>query len=160
MPIFLPGEPEFDETEAAHGWVEAVLLAEYGEQENVPNHAEPPDSLNWLRLIPVSRQFDLETVECSMVYHAPGGDYACSIWDATGEADDPWAVLLVDTFGPRLLHEYCLWDEDTGEAERDAVLRRAQNEIPDRAEAGEWVRGGPPLVVPDYLQAPRPKETE
>ena len=161
MPIFLPGEPEFDQTETTHAWMEAVLLAEYGEQDGMPDTADIPAALNWFDLVPLFRRFDFETVECSMVYHSPSGDYACSLWDATGENDDPWAVFVVDDFGPRFLPEYSLMDENVTETERDAVLLRAQNEIPDRAEAGEWTRHtapSGPLVIPDYLCVPRPKE--
>lgn len=162
MPIFLPGEPEFELVEARHEWMESVLLAEYGEQEGMSEADSIPDVLNWFDLIPADRRYDFETVECSMVYQSPSGDYACSLWDATGENDDPWAVFVVDDYGPRFLPEYSLMDEDADETARDAVLARAQNEIPDRAEAGEWTRtreNGPP-IVPTYLKVPRPTETE
>ena len=164
MPIFLPDELEFAETEAHHAWMEAVLLAECGEQEAMPDNAEIPDALNWLRLLPAALQFDFETVECSMVYCSPQNDYACSVWDATGENDDPWAVFVVDAFGPRLLSEYSLLSEESNEAvsdaAKDAVLLRAQSEIPDRAEAKEWNRSGVPLAIPPYLRVPRPMNIE
>ncbi len=158
MPIFLPDEPEFETVEKRHGWFEAVLLAEFGEQDGMPDDADIPTELNWLFQIPSPRRYDIETVECSMVYQSPSGDYDCSIWDATGEDDEPWAVFVVDDAGPRFLPEYSVMKPDTDEAGRDAVLQAAQNEIPDRAEAGEWNRTNLALVIPDALRTPRPKE--
>lgn len=158
MPIFLPDEPEFETVEKRHSWFEAVLLAEFGEQEGMADEDDIPAELNWLFQIPSARRYDIETAECSMVYQSPSGDYACSIWDATGEDDEPWAVFVVDDAGARFLHEYSVMEPDTGDAGRDAVLQAAQNEIPDRAEAGEWNRTSPALAIPDALREPRPKE--
>lgn len=152
MPIYTePEEPEFVRMEARHRWFYNVLLAEYGELPGAPEETDPPEALNWLLLVPPERRYDFEEVECGLVYVAPDGGYACTVWDATGEEDDPWGVFVVDDFGPRLLAEYSIFDEEATEEAREAVLRRAADEVPERAERGEFVRSGEPVAIPAWL---------
>ena len=151
MPIYTESEePEFARLEQRHGWFPRVMLAEYGEAEEDPPE-EIPVALDWLRLVPSTRRYDFEDVECGLAYVSAGGDYACTVWDVSGEEDDPWAVFVVDDFGARLLPEYSTFDEDATEEERAAVLRRAGDELPARLEAGELARSGTPLDVPPWL---------
>ncbi len=153
MPIYTePTEAEFARWEQRHGWFPTVLLAEYGEMEDAAD--EVPDALNWLLLAPLSRRYDFEDVECGLVYVSPDGRYACTFWDVSGPEDDPWAVFVVDSQGARLLSEYSLFDEDATEEQRAATLRRGADEIPARAEAGEFIRHGPPVTIPDWLASP------
>ncbi len=154
MPLFTEiEEPEFAAAEARHRWFHNVLLAECGELNTTPHDTEVPGILNWLLVVPPKRRDDFEDVECGLVYISPDGIYTASVWDATGEEDDPWAVFWVDDFGPRLLTEYSLFDEEMPEAEREAVLRRAADEIPERAERGEFIRSGEPMAIPSWLMA-------
>jgi hypothetical protein len=146
-------EPEFAAGEARHRWFLNVMLADYGELSAAPDDAEIPDPLNWLLLVPSDQRYDFEEVECSLVYVSPDGTYTATVWDATGEEDYPWAVFWVDDFGPRLLREYSLLSEETTAEEQEAVLRRAADEIPDRAERGEFTRSGEPITVPEWLMA-------
>ena len=149
MPIYTESEePEFARLERRHGWFPRVMLAEYGEAEPPE---EIPEALNWLLLVPSARRYDFEDVECGLAYVSNGGGYACTVWDVSGEEDDPWAVLVVDDYGARLLPEYSIFDEDAAEEERAAVLRRAGDELPDRLEAGELDRSGTPLHIPPWL---------
>ncbi|MBC8103050.1 MAG: hypothetical protein H7Z41_10740 [Cytophagales bacterium] len=152
MPLYTEiEEPEFADGEARHRWFVNVVLADYGELESAPKDTEVPNELNWLLLVPPDRRYDFEDVECGMVYLSPDGAYTATVWDASGEDDEPWGVFWVDDFGPRLLPEYSVFREEATEEEREAVLRRAADEIPDRAERGEWTRTGTPVAVPDWL---------
>ena len=63
--------------------------------------------------------------------------------------------FVVDEYGARLLPEYSILDEDASDTEREDALRRAAEEIPDRAERGDFTRTGTPVVVPVWLRAPR-----
>jgi hypothetical protein len=81
-----------------------------------------------------------------------------TLWDATGGEDDVtgeetfWAVFLVDDAGPRLLTEYSILTDDMTEPEREALLKRTQDELPDRLLAGEFDREIiTPVSVPEYL---------
>ena len=150
MPLFTePSEPEFARLEARHGWFPRVLLAEYGE---IDAPGEIPEGLNWLLLLPAARRYDFEDAECGLACVSPDGGYACTVWDVSGEENDPWAVFVVDDFGARLLPEYSILDEETTDAEREDRLRRAADELPDRLEAGEFRRGGAAIVVPAWLR--------
>jgi hypothetical protein len=159
MPVYNdPDEPPFARTEARDRWFSNVLLAEYGELD-APR--EVPSALNWLELLPSARRYDFEEAECGAVYVSPsGGDYACSVWDVSGEGDEPWAVFVVDVYGARWLPEYSLLDEDAPDAVREAVLKRAVDELPDRLEAGEFTRTGTPVAIPDWLLAKPSEENE
>lgn len=149
MPVFTePDEPEFARLEARHRWFPRVLPIEYGE---IDAPGEIPEGLNWLLPLPAARRYDFEDVECGLAYVAPDDGYACTVWDVSGEQDDPWAVFVVDDFGARLLPEYSIFDEEATDAERAARLRRAADEIPGRLEAGEFRRGGAAIVLPDWL---------
>jgi len=152
MPIYTePDEPEFARLEARHRWFWNVLLADYGELEAAPDAGEAPESLNWLLLVPPDRRYDFDEAECGLAYVSPDGSYACTIWDATGEEDDPWAVFLIDDYGPRLLPEYSVFGEDTSVEAREAILKRAADEVPERAERGDFTRTGEAIVVPEWL---------
>lgn len=154
MPIYTEiTEPEFAHWERQHRWFAQVLAAEYGELAHMQE--ETPADLNWLEVLPLARRYDFEDVECGMAYVSPEGGYACTVWDVSGPDDDPWAVFVVDDYGARLLPEYSLLDdeEEMTEDERAATLARAAEEIPERAEAGEFVRSGTPLTIPDWLQS-------
>jgi hypothetical protein len=156
MPLYTePDEPEFAELEKRHAWFAAVLLHEYGEQEGAPAEVDTPAALNWLEQIPLTRRYDFEDAECGLAHVSADGAYRCTVWDATGVKDDPWAVFVVDDYGARLLPEYSLLDEEATDEQREAVLRRAADEIPDRAERGEFARTGTPVAVPDWLREPR-----
>jgi len=72
--------------------------------------------------------------------------------DVSGEDDIPWAVFVVDDYGARLLPEYSVLDEAATDAERETALRRAAAEIPGRAEAGDFTRGGDALEIPAWLR--------
>ena len=153
MPIYTePEEPEFARMEARHRWFGNVLLAEYGELVGAPEDEDVPESLNWLLQVPLERRYDFEEAECGLAYVAADGGYACTIWDVTGEEDDPWAVFVVDDFGARLLPEYTIFDEEATTEQRDAVLRRAADETAGRAENGDFTRTAAALLaVPEWL---------
>ncbi len=140
---------------ARHGWFEAVLEYEYGEKGADENDTQNvvPDALNWLALVPESVRYDFDEVECSLAFFAPTGDYACTVWDATGEDDIPWAVFVVDDYGARLLPEYSILDVEADDEAIDAVLARAAEELPDRAERGDFNRTGTSVPIPDWLIA-------
>jgi hypothetical protein len=148
--FFLPDEPEFAFHEARHLWFLGVLLAECGELAAMPPDAEVPSTLNWMRQVPFDRQFDVEEAECALVFVGEDG-YSATVWDATGENDDPWAVFLVDDYGARLLSEYSVFDEDASEEERNAKLLAASTTLQDRLQSGEFTRTGTPVSIPDYL---------
>ena len=161
MPLFTETEePEFAAAEACHRWFPNTLLADYGELSAAPPDTEVPGALNWLLMVPPDRRYDFEEVECGLVYISPDGAYAATIWDATGEEDDPWAVFWVDDFGPRLLTEYSLFDDEMTDEAREAILQRAADEIPQRAERGEFIRSGEPLAIPSWLMAETDEENE
>ena len=161
MPLFTETEePEFTAAEARHRWFVNVLLSDYGELPTAPQDREVPDVLNWLLMVPPERRYDFEDVECGLVYVSPDGAYTATIWDATGEEDDPWAVFWVDDFGPRLLGEYSIFDDEMTEVEREAVLRCAADEIPEQAEQGKYTRVGTPTDIPGWLMAELPEEID
>jgi hypothetical protein len=152
MPIFTESEDaEFAALEERDSWFVAVLLAEYGELEGVPPDVEVPAELNWLAQVPLVRRYDFEDAECGLAFVSADGVYRCTVWDVTGEEDDPWAVFVVDEFGARLLPEYSVFDEDADEEEREAILRRASEEAPDRLVRGEFTRAGAPVEIPQWL---------
>jgi hypothetical protein len=155
MPIYTePDEPAFIAAEARDNWFVAVMLADYGELESAPDDTDVPDDLNWLLQVPPDRRNDFDEVECSLAYVSTDGAYRCTLWDATGEEDDPWAVFLVDAFGPRLLPEYSVFDEDADEETREEALRRAAEELTDRLEGGQFTRTGEAAVIPEWLRVP------
>ena len=102
-------------------------------------------------LLPEDPRYDLESVECSIAYENDATGYAATVWDASGEDDLPWAVVLVDDFGARLLSEYSLLDEDADEETLEALLAKAAVELPKRLLAGEFDREGTPLEIPEWL---------
>lgn len=162
MPLYTePDEPEFVRLETQHRWFYGVLLADYGEIDGAPTPLpEPPAALNWLAHVPPARRLDFEDVECNLAFVDDGATgYECTVWDATGENDDPWAVFVADDRGPRLLPEYSVFDEEASEAEREDALARAASELPERLLQGEFTRALSPLPeVPDWLQAARERE--
>ena len=152
MPTYVdPSDPPFVEIERRDRWFPHVLLAEYG--EGIAPDEEIPDALNWLLQIPAARRYDFEEAECGMAYVSGDGGYACSVWDVSGENDDPWAVFVVDLLGARLLPDFSILDEEADAETRAAVLRRAADAIPDAAVRGEYTRTGTPLVIPSWLLA-------
>ncbi len=152
MPLFTEiEEPEFAAAEARHRWFPNVMLADYGELSAAPEDTEVPDALNWLLMVPSDRRYDFEEAECSLVYVSSDGSYIATLWDVTGEEDEPWAVFWVDDFGPRLLTGYSLFAEETTEEEQEAVLGRAAEEIPEKAERGDFTRGGEAIPIPEWL---------
>ena len=153
-------EPEFEATATRHQWFLNVLLADYGEIPDAPPDAPVPAALDWPALLPPARRYDFEEAECGMVYVAPDGNYRCSVWDVTGPDDWPWAVFVVDDAGGRYLPEYSLLDDDMTDSDRDALLLRAADEIPDRAERGEFTRFALPLSIPAYLARFVPPDDE
>ncbi len=153
MALHTPEDPGFSALEARHAWFDAVLQAECGEIEGDEDGAPPP--LNWLALLPPARSLDVFETECSLARESPDGRLY-TIWDATGDDDDPlWAVFVVDDSGVRWLSEYSVLDPEASEAEVDRVLAKAAAELPDRLASGEFDRDTPPVVVPEWLSAPR-----
>lgn len=151
MPLYDdPDAPEFARLESQFAWIPAVLEVEYGERD-LDN--ETPTDLNWLLLLPEDPRYDLDEVECSLAYENPETGYACTIWDASGEDDLPWAVLVADDFGVRLLPEYSVLNEDADETTLESALARAAEELPDRLTTGEFDRTGEPIALPDWLLA-------
>lgn len=146
MPLYTPDDPEFAEFASHHAWVEHALAAACGELEGDP---ELPGELDWLTLLPPSLMLDIETVDCGLAFNEDG--YTATVWDATGEEDFPWVTLLVDDAGVRLLKEYSALDED---ADLDALLETASEELPERLLAGELTRQLPALTLPDWLTSP------
>ncbi|MBC7806066.1 MAG: hypothetical protein H7145_07930, partial [Akkermansiaceae bacterium] len=86
--------------------------------------------------------------------------YTATIWDASGEDDLPWAVLLVDDYGVRLLPEYSVFDEDADEETLEAALAKGASELPTRLESGEFDRTGEPLAIPEWLLAKTESEED
>jgi hypothetical protein len=161
MPLFTEAEePEFAAAEARYKWFLNIMLADYGELSAMPEDTEVPDTLNWLLMVPPDQRYDFEEAECSLVYVSPDGSYTGTLWDATGEEDIPWAVFWVDDFGPRLLPDYSLFDEEATEEEKEAVLRRAAEEIPEKAERGEFTRAGKTIYIPDWLMVEEPDDRD
>jgi len=134
--------------EEAFLWMPNVLAVEYGEWET---ENEIPPALNWLELLPEDPRYDFDEVECSLAYVNEATGYAATVWDVSGEDDLPWAVILADGFGVRLLSEYSVLDEAADEETLEAALAKAAAQLPLRLEAGEFDRTGEPLVIPDWL---------
>ena len=139
------------------GWVPEVLAVEYGERDDYD--AAPPQ-LNWLELIPDDPRYDFADVECSLAYVSDTTGYTATVWDATGEDDLPWAVLLADDYGVRLLSEYSVLDEDADDETLEAVLQKSAAELAPRLESGTFDRTGTPIVVPDWLMTSLDDEKE
>jgi len=159
MPLYTePDEPEFAEMAERFRWFEKVIALEYGEWE--AGGEEIPAGLNWLLLLPEDLQFSLADVECSLAYRNEATGYACTIWDASGEDDLPWAVFLADDYGARLLLEYSVLSEEAGREVLEETLRRAADVLPDRLLRGEFDRTGVPVAVPDWMNAPAPEDAE
>jgi hypothetical protein len=151
MPIYdQPDDAPLLGAYARTRWFEAVLEFEYGEREA---EEEIPGPLNWLKDLPVDLQFGLDEAECSLAYVAADGAYRAAVWEVTGEDDRPWLMYLVDDFGPRLLTEYSVTDEEADDETLEATLRRAAEELPERLERGEFHRAGDPLEIPEWLAA-------
>ncbi len=149
MAIYDEGDGnDFADCEERFVWVPNALAVEYGEWET---EETLPAELNWLNLLPDDPRYDLDEVECSLVYVSDATQYTATVWDASGEDDLPWAVLLVDDYGVRLLPEYSVFDEDADEETLEAALAKAASELPSRLESGEFDRTGEPLVIPDWL---------
>ncbi len=146
MPLYTPDEPTFSALAERHAWLEHALAAACGELEGDP---ELPETLDWLRLMPPEFLLDFESVDCALAYANQG--YQATIWDATGEDDFPWATLLVDDAGVRLLSEYSTFDQG---ADLDAILEKASAELPERLLAGEFDRDDSPLAIPEWLKSP------
>ena len=145
----------FAALEERFAWVPNVLAVEYGEWET---DNDVPPALNWLELIPQDPRLDFEDVECSLVYANDATGYVATVWDASGEDDFPWAVLLADDYGVRLLSEYSVLDEDADDETLEAALAKAAAELPARLDAGEFDRTGDPAVIPDWLLAATDEE--
>jgi hypothetical protein len=146
MPLYTPDDPEFPALAEHHAWLEHALAAACGEIEGDP---ELPETLDWLRLVPPTVILDFESLDCALAYE--NGNYQATVWDATGEDDFPWATLLVDDGGVRLLAEYSTFDESD---DLDAILEKASAELPERLLSGELDRTGEPLTIPDWLKTP------
>ena len=150
MALYTEAEEEgFERLVTRHAWVETVLEAEYGERET--NDETIPESLNWLLLVPEDPRYDFDAVEPSLAFEDETTGYACTLWDASGENDYPWAVLLADDYGVRLLSEYSVLEEDADEKSLDSVLQRATDELPDRLLRGDFTRIGDTIPIPDFL---------
>jgi hypothetical protein len=157
--LYLPEDPEFAAYESRHLWFLGVLLAECGELAAMPEDAETPVALDWLSQLPTDCRYEIEEAECGLAYVGANG-YTATLWDATGGEDDAtdttgeetfWAVFLVDDAGPRLLAEYSILTDDLTDTEREALLKRTQDELPDRLLAGEFDRPVTPIAIPGYL---------
>ncbi len=151
--LFTPDDSEFAAFETRFRWFEHVLLAAWNE---IQADEEVPGPLHWLALLPEGTDLDIEDVECSLAYRADSG-YCATVWDASGVEDDlPWAVFLVDDFGARLLPEYSLFEgeEELPSTALEAVLARAERELPDLLLSGTLDRTGEPLSVPEWLVKP------
>lgn len=151
-----PDEQGFIGLEERFSWFSGVLEVEYGEREA---DKEVPEPLNWLRLLPEELYWDIDEAECVLALEDKTRGYACTVWDASGEEDIPWAVFLVDDSGPRLLSEYSVLTTDASEETVEEALRRAQEELPDRLLAGEFTRAEETIPVPEWLYATS-EETE
>ncbi|MBC8142782.1 MAG: hypothetical protein H7Y38_15265 [Armatimonadetes bacterium] len=138
----------FAQWETAFLWMPNVLAVEYGEWET---ENEVPVALNWLELLPEDPRYDFDEVECSLAYVNDTTGYAATVWDVSGEDDLPWAVILADAYGVRLLSEYSVLDETADEETLETVLAKAAAQLPLRLEAGEFDRVGEPLDIPDWL---------
>ena len=157
--LFTPDESEFAGFEARFRWFEHVLLAAWNE---IQGEEEVPGALDWLRLLPEGTDLDIEDVECSLAYQSDSG-YVATVWDASGVEDDlPWAVFLVDDFGARLLPEYSLFEgeDELPSTALEAVLARAEQELPDLLLSGALDRIGEPLSIPPWLATPLYREEE
>jgi hypothetical protein len=153
MPLYTPDDPEFSALAARHAWLEHALAAACGELADDP---ELPKELDWLTLLPPALMLDIESVDCSLAFTLEG--YVATVWDATGEDDFPWATLLVDAAGVRLLPEYSALSE---EADLSTILEKAAAELPDRLLCGEFSRpDAPPLTIPKWLSSPTYKPEE
>lgn len=157
--LFTPDESDFAAFETRFRWFEHVLLAAWNE---IQANEEVPGALDWLRLLPEGTDLDIEDVECSLAYQADSG-YCATVWDASGVEDDlPWAVFIVDDFGARLLPEYSLFEreEELPSTALEAVLARAEQELPDLLLSGAFDRTGELLSIPPWLATPLYREDE
>jgi hypothetical protein len=158
MPLYTePDEPEFTALEEKFRWFENVIAFEYGEREP---EGDIPAALNWLLLLPEDLQLGIADVECSLAYRNDTSGYACTVWDASGEDDLPWAVFVADDFGARLLKEYSVLTEEAEQETLETTLRHAAADLPDRLLRGELDRTGLPVVVPVWLSAHTPEDAE
>jgi hypothetical protein len=146
MPLYTPDDPEFPALAERHAWLEHALAAACGELEGDP---DLPEALDWLQLVPPALILDFESVDCALAYENNG--YLATVWDATGEGDFPWATLLVDAAGVRLLSEYSTFDEGD---DLLAAVAAGSLELPDRLLAGEFDRTDTPLTIPGWLIQP------
>ena len=148
MPLYDETDEPFVPIEAHFVWVPNVLAVEYGELEPF----EPiPAALDWPQLLPEDPRYDFDALECSLAYKNPKTGYIATIWDASGADDLPWAVLLADDFGVRLLAEYSVLDETAEESALESALSRAADELPNRLLSGEFDRTGEAVAVPEWL---------
>jgi len=159
MPLYddPENEPGFARLAERHRWFPAVLEAEYGERETPEGEAVPP-ALDWMSDLSVEARYSFDEVECSLAYEDLKAGYACTIWDASGEDDRPWGVYVVDDFGPRLLPEYSVLDNEADDDALNDALQRAAEQLPDRLLAGEFTRTGEPAAVPEWLLAELPEQ--
>ena len=155
MPLYTPDDPEFAALADRHAWLDTVLAASCGE---LLGDDEIPAPLDWTALLPPALALEFTATDCSLA--CVSGDYAITVWDATGEGDAPWAVFLADDAGVRLLPEYSVLDPDATDATFDATLARATAELPDRLLAGEFDRNLPAAPIPDWLKNPTYKPEE
>ena len=65
MKLYTPDDEEFDLLIAGHAWFDHVLRAERGEIFGDDHGA--PEELNWLRLLPVDLDFEIEDTDGSLV---------------------------------------------------------------------------------------------
>ena len=150
MTLYTPDDSEFAALAARHEWFEHVLAASCGELEG---DDEIPATLDWTALIPPALALEFTATDCSLAY--VNGEYAVTVWDATGEGDAPWGLFLADDAGVRLLPEYSVLDPDAPDAAFDAALARAAEELPGRLLAREFDRVDAPAVpIPDWLAIP------
>ena len=151
MKLYTPDDEEFDLLIADHAWFDHVLRAERGEIFGDDHGA--PEELNWLRLLPVDLEFEIEDTDGSLVAVDDDGSIL-SIWEAFGPDDIPWCVFVVDQGGVRLLEEYSVLKLDAEDSVIDAALQRGSDEIPSRMLEGEFTRDVGELEIPAWIMHP------
>ncbi len=151
MKLYTPDDEEFDLLIAGHAWFDHVLRAERGEIFGDDHGA--PEELNWLRLLPVDLEFEIEDADGSLVAVDDDGSIL-SIWEAFGPDDIPWCVFVVDQGGVRLLEEYSVLKLDAEDSVIDAALQRGSDEIPSRMLEGEFTRDVGELEIPAWIMHP------